>query len=71
MAKMGGNAARGWTISAGAVGKAAKGEGLSIRSAPYRTVVSWQLHGTAGRALPAAQARQVWYGVLAALVGDD
>jgi hypothetical protein len=70
MAKMGGNAG-GWMISAGAVGKAGKGPGLSARSAQHRTAVGWRLHGTAGRALPAAQSRQVWHGVLAALVGDD
>ncbi|KQV83894.1 hypothetical protein ASD15_30900 [Massilia sp. Root351] len=59
----------GWLISAGSVGKGKKGVGVSIGSASRNTAACWQLHPAAG-ALPAAQAKLVWHGVFAALVGD-
>ena len=61
---------KGWLISAGTVGKQAVGAGVSLRSAPRNAAGCWQLHQAAGRANPAVQAKLVWHGVLATLVGD-
>lgn len=63
------SAAGGWLISAGAVGKDVAG--LRIGAAPQRTPGYWQMHGAAGSAPHTLQSRQVWYSVLATLVGDD
>ena len=70
MAKTNGKETGSWLISAGAVGKGVKSAGVSVRSLPGHATARWQLLPASAGAVPAAQARHVWHGVLCALVGD-
>lgn len=70
MAKTNGKEAGGWLISAGTVGKGVKSAGVRVRSVPDHAPARWQLLPASAGAVPGAQTKHVWHGVLCALVGD-